>query len=252
MLNLGLPHLPISLMVTIEEVLEGDEHSEDLFLVHLHAAADSVAAGRGVQSRRLDQIFPPQQQTCALRSTQTLATGERHQIKTHLCVLPKISHGWHVGGAVVETGDAMAFANVDKFLVPDLATEVGGVDEQQHRRLRADRGHEFFPRLYIDDLHTAVAHGMHVTHVVGLLQDYLLFHTCQIGQLFHLITVGAAQNPGGTQRQSGRRPRRNRRRFAAQSRGDALADAVLDVVELDVVSGAVADRRSHLVAHEGS
>ena len=65
------------------------------------------------------------------------------------------------------------------------------VVEEHHRGLRVDRPLQILARLDLDQPHAAVADGVVVAEAVRLLDDDLALHAGEVGQLDHLLLVGA-------------------------------------------------------------
>ena len=237
-------------MVPLHIEIHRDQQAQHLFLVHLHPATDRVGIRRTIQARGGDQIFSAQQQTAALRSTDALAAGERHEIETHACVLPQVLHGRDVGGGIVERGNAVLLSELCEFFVLDLTDTVVGIEEEHHRGVGIDRPFQILARFDFHHPHAAVANGMVVAEAVRLLDDGFTLHARQVGKTDDLLPVGAGQHCRRSQSQGRRRTGSDHRRFAPNHRGNPLADAIVQLVEHHVVFGGVGDRLHHFRRHQ--
>src|SRR4051812_45335110 len=72
--HLFLPQCPVRFVIAGEIHFQCNQHPEDLFLVHLHSATDSIAVRWSILSRSSDQIFSSQQESRTLWTTNSLAT----------------------------------------------------------------------------------------------------------------------------------------------------------------------------------
>src|SRR6266571_7771776 len=106
-------------MIFRQVQLQRREQTDHLFLVDFHAASDRVAVRRRVQAGGGNEVFSADQQAGTLRAAESLAAGERHEVETHLRVLPQVVDGRYVGGGVVQGRNAMFLSEPGELFVPD-------------------------------------------------------------------------------------------------------------------------------------
>ena len=230
--------------------LQRDQHTEHLFLVDLHSASDGVAVRGRVQAGRCDEILSTEQQAGTLRAAESLAAGERHEVETHLRVLPQVVDGRYVGGGVVQRRNAMFLSEPGELFVADPPFRVVVVVEEHHRGLVVDRALQVFSCLDFHEPHTAVADGMVVTEAMGFLNDRLALHVGEVGEIDDLLPIRAGEDGCCSEGQGRGGPRRHHRGFTMQQRGDALSNLVVKLVEHHVMSGRIGDGLHHFRRHE--
>ena len=76
-------------VVNLQVALDCRKYSAQFFLPYLHAASDA-AEGRHSWECALDQVFAAEQQSCCLRSPQSLAAGKDDQVEPQFRVLPQV------------------------------------------------------------------------------------------------------------------------------------------------------------------
>jgi hypothetical protein len=85
---------------------------------------------------------------------------------------------------------------------------------------------------------------------MGLLDDDLILHAREIGDLVDLLAVRAGDNSGGAQRQRGCRAGCDHGRFRADQGRDALAHRVMQFFHFDKILRRVVDRFHHFGPHQ--
>ena len=158
----------------------------------------------------------------------------------------------HVGGAIIEGGDADLLADLDEFGILYLAMVVGVIQEEQHGGLFVDGAFQFGARRHFHHLDPGVADGVVIREAVALLNDDFVLHTRQVGDLVHLLAVGAGQHACGAKGKGGGGAGRHHGGRRAHQFGDALAHRVMQLVHLDKILGGVVDCLHHLRAHQGT
>jgi hypothetical protein len=241
---------PLLRMIPLDEEVEGDEHAEHFFFVDLHAAANAVGVGRRVQARGCDEILFTEQQAGALRPTDPLSAGERHQVEAHTGVLPQVLHRWHVGSGIVEGRNPVFLPELRKLLVFNLADEVVGVVEEHHGGLVVDGPLQLLSGFDFDDPHAAVANGVVVAEAVRFLGDDFALHARHVGKRSNLLPVGPGEHGRRSQRQRRRGARGHHRRLAAEQRRNPFAHPIVELVEHDVMFGGIVDRLHHFGRHQ--
>ena len=243
---------PLAVVIFLQIQLQRGQHAEHLFLVDLHPAADRVAVWRGVEPGRRDEVLPAEQQAGALRSADPLAAGERHQIEAHAGVLPQVLDRRHVGGRVVQRRNGVLLSKLGELRVLNPPFLVVVVVEEHHRGLVAHRPLEILARLDLHQPDAAVADGVLVPETVGLLHDNVALHAGEIRQIANLLSVAAGEHGGRAQRERRRGPGGDHGGFGAHQLRDALAHAIVQLVEHHEVLGGVVDRLHHFRRHQGS
>jgi len=70
-------------VIALHEGFDGDHHAEELFLVDLHAAADGVAVGRGVEAGGGDDLLFAHEDAGALGTADAFTAGEDDEGEAH-------------------------------------------------------------------------------------------------------------------------------------------------------------------------
>src|SRR5690606_28372860 len=75
----GQPLFPLCSMITLMPHLGGNQHTYDLFAAYFKSTAKTMV-GAGIHAGGDDQIFPADQQTGTLRSTEVFAATISYQV----------------------------------------------------------------------------------------------------------------------------------------------------------------------------
>src|SRR5579871_2432556 len=125
-----------------------------------------------------DEIFAPNEQSSALRSSHRFSTAECDEVVTHVCIVPKMGNGWSIGGGIDERRDVILLAQLHPLLDFDLPERIGKVAEMHHRRLVVDGVGKVFPALNFDEPHAGCTKLVIKGVSMGFLNYYLRFHSC--------------------------------------------------------------------------
>src|SRR5215468_2609120 len=92
--------IPVSvqlLLVQLKPGLERGEAANHFFFSNFHGTANCPFAWTAIQQRRLDEIFPPQEQSTALRAAQAFSAGKTVEVEAHLGIELGIFSGRDAG-----------------------------------------------------------------------------------------------------------------------------------------------------------
>jgi hypothetical protein len=156
----------------------------------------------------------------------------------------------NVGGGVVECRNPASLSDLRELFVFDLPHVVIGVVEEHHRGLLVDSPLHLVPRLHFNHPHATRANRVVVAEAMGSLRDDLALHALQVWQTGDLFPVRAREHGGRSKGQRCGRSRCHHRRFGAHQRSDALANAIVELVEHHVVLGGILDGIHHFRRHE--
>src|SRR5690606_14547397 len=109
--HLVFPHRPLCLLIARKVNFQGDEHSKNLLLVDFHHPANGIANWWCVLFRCLNVLLSTQQQSGALRSPQSLPSGEADKVESHLRELPEVFSWRYVCRTVDERWYVVFFGN---------------------------------------------------------------------------------------------------------------------------------------------
>ena len=230
------PILPfIGRVIPGDEPLQRGPHRHHLFLVDLHAATDGAAVRRPVHARRLNQRLLPDQQPRALWPANALATRERDQVESHGGVFPQVLDRRHIGRSIVHRRNGMLDSKPGELVVLDAPFLVVVVVEEHQCGLVVHRALEIVAGLDLDQPHTAIAKRAVVPESMGLLDDHLALHRGEVWHVADLLPIGSRQHAGSPECQCGSGTRGHHRGLSANEFRDALADAVVQLVEHHVL-----------------
>ena len=140
-------------MVLFQIGFQGLDHSDDFFLAHFLAAAESVFVRAVVEQCVGDQIFFADKKTGALGPANRFSTTESDQVVTHFCVVPQMRDRRRICCGVDECREAVFMRQLDPFLDFDLAVVISKVGEVHHGGLRGDGFFQIFTRINNHQFH---------------------------------------------------------------------------------------------------
>ena len=138
-----------------------------------------------------------------MRSTQALSSGNRHEAVTELDGLRKILDWRHVGGDVIERGNAMFAADFGELRKFDLSHGIVRVEKVHHHGALVDGADQVVDGFDFHVADAAIADRVIVPVTVRLLDDDLGFHASGIGKPADFVAIGAGHASGGTEGESG-------------------------------------------------
>ena len=106
------PLLPFGVVIALGPGFHRGQHPHDLFLADLQRTAESMMR-RAVDPGRLQQVFPAEQQSRALRAAQAFAAAIGHHVGAALQI--HVGNGETLGGRVHDHRDVPACAPLPSF-----------------------------------------------------------------------------------------------------------------------------------------
>src|SRR5262249_50255270 len=162
-----------------QEPVHGGDEADDFFLGDFHTPADGVRVRSVVHLSGGDEILAAEQKPGALRAAQTFATGECHEVKAHLRVIPKIRNRGNIRSSVIETRNIVLVGDANPVFAGDFA--FGGVKEGGHDGFIVERFFVLVESFDFNKLDAAVAQSVVIVVTVSFLDDYFVFEAVEIG-----------------------------------------------------------------------
>ena len=189
-----------------QKPVHGRHQAHNFLFGDFHPAANRIRIWRIVFSGGLDQVLPPQQQAGTLRAAQALASGKRHQVKSHLSVVPQVRNRGNVGGRVVETWNAVFVGHPHPVFAADVL--FSGIEEVRHHRALIEGLLVLLERFHFHEAHSAIADGVVIVIAMRLLHNDFILQAVHVGRNAENVRVVAGGNASGrAQRKRRTQPR---------------------------------------------
>src|SRR5438270_1571994 len=203
------------LVALIQQPIDCGHHSDNLFFGYLLAARHSIVR-IVILCRCFNQLTLAEEQSSVLRTADTFPSRKRHQVKTHLSVVPKIRDRRHVSSSIIEARYTVLVRYGDPVFAADL-TALRRIEEMSHHRLICESPVVLVQRFDFNHFGAARDQSLVVSVPMRLLNNYFILRTHDLlGNGSNFTPIGNSEAGSRSQRQSGGSAGCDERSFAFQ------------------------------------